>query len=77
LLDIEPGLFPSIVSLLVERVEHEDILRLLDPFLRANEFLRTRDLRVLERLFPEVRELVVDIVGRVEPNLNAELKRLI
>jgi hypothetical protein len=69
-LDVKPEMFQSFVNLLAERVNNEDVLKLLDPFLKASGFLRTKDLTILERLFPEVRELVLDIVRRVDPDLN-------
>lgn len=76
MLDIRPDSFQSFVSLLAEKVHDEDVLRLLDPFLKASDFLRTKDLTILERLFPEVRELVLDVVRRVDPDLHEQVKRL-
>jgi tetratricopeptide (TPR) repeat protein len=76
LLDIKPEMFQSFVSLFAQKVGSEDVLKLLDPFVKASQFLQTRDLSVLERVFPEVRELVLDIIRRVDPQLHEETKRL-
>ena len=73
-LDVQAGRVPEMVRMLRESVGEENVLRLLDPFLQAEELIRTRDLVILERLFPEVRELVVDIVHRAAPELD-ELTR--
>jgi hypothetical protein len=59
---------------LSERVRNDRVLSLLDPFLQAAAFLRTKDVSILERLFPEVRELVLDIVRRVSPGLVTQLR---
>jgi tetratricopeptide (TPR) repeat protein len=76
-LDVSPGMYQSFVSLVAERVKDENTVKLLDPFLQAGEFLRTGNLVLLERLSPEVRELVLDIVRRVEPVRYEELRRLV
>jgi len=75
-LDVKPGMFQSFARLLAERVRNEGVLRLLDPFLKANDLLQSKDLTILEKLFPEVRELVLDIVRHVDPELHGQLKRL-
>ncbi len=75
-LDVSPGMYLDFVNLVVERVKDENTVKLLDPFLQAGEFLRTGNLVLLERLSPEVRELVLDIVRRVEPVRYEELRRL-
>ena len=76
LLDVRPEMFQSFASLVAEKVSNEDVLQLLDPFLKANEFIQTRNLGILERLFPEVRELVLDVIRRVDPALREQLGRL-
>ena len=68
-LDSAPDELPRMVSLLSQKVNNEDVLRLLDPFIQATEYMETKDVTILERLFPEVRELVQDIVQRVDPDL--------
>jgi hypothetical protein len=76
-LDVGAAAFQGFVTLLAERVTNEDVLKLLEPYLKASEFLQTKDLLILERLFPEIRELVLDIVWRVDPGLREQLRRLI
>ena len=70
MLDASPEQLPSFVNVITDSVQDGSVLRLLDPFVQAVEFIRTRDLAVLERLFPEVRRIVVDIVRRVAPELD-------
>ena len=74
LLNISPGHFVEYADQLSERVRNDRVLSLLDPFLQAAAFLRTKDVSILERLFPEVRELVLDIVRRVSPGLVTQLR---
>jgi tetratricopeptide (TPR) repeat protein len=74
LLDISPGHFVEYADQLSERVRNDGVLRLLGPFLQAAAFLRTKDVSILERLFPEVRELVLDLVRRVSPDLVTQLR---
>jgi tetratricopeptide (TPR) repeat protein len=69
-IEVRPQEFLAAVEIVRQNVTEEDVLRLLDPFLQAAEFVRTRDLTLLERLFPEVRGLVLDIVHRVAPELD-------
>jgi hypothetical protein len=69
-LEIRPQEFLAATEIVRQNVTEEDVLRLLDPFLQAAEFVRARDLTLLERLFPEVRGLVLDIVHRVAPELD-------
>ncbi len=76
-LDVSPGIYLDFVNLVAERVKDENTVKLLDPFLQAGEFLKTGNLVLLERLSPEVRELVLDIVRRVEPVRYEELRRLV
>ncbi len=76
-LDTHPSLFTELVQLVHDRLKDENVLRLLEPFLRAGEFLQTRNVSILERLFPEVRELVLDVVKRIDPALHDEFRRLI
>jgi tetratricopeptide (TPR) repeat protein len=76
-LEAQPQAFIGLVQVLSERLKDEKALKLLEPFFAASEFLQTRNLAILERLFPEVRELVLDIVKRVEPALYEQSKRLI
>jgi tetratricopeptide (TPR) repeat protein len=75
-LDIKPELFQDFMRLFSQKVTNKDLLQLLDPFVKANDFLQTKNLTILERLFPEVRELVLDIVRRVDPGPREQLKRL-
>jgi tetratricopeptide (TPR) repeat protein len=75
-LDVKPGMFQDFARLLAERVKNEGVLRLLDPFLKANDLLQSKDLTILEKLFPELRELVLDIVRHVDPDLHAQFARL-
>ena len=75
-LDIQPQAFTALANLVAERVKDESVLKLLDPFLKANDLLRTKDVTILERLFVEVRELVLDIVRRVDPELHQQVQRL-
>ncbi len=72
--DFRPQEFLAAMEIVRQNVTEEDVLRLLDPFVQAAEFIRTRDLTLLERLFPEVRELVLDIVHRVAPELDELVK---
>jgi len=74
LLDIAPGHFVEYADRLQEKVKNDGVLRLLDPFLQAAAFIRTKDVSILERVFPEVRELVLDIVRRVSPYLVVHLR---
>jgi tetratricopeptide (TPR) repeat protein len=75
-LDVQPQMFSAFVTIVHERVEDENVLKLLDPFLQANDLLRTKNVAILERLFVEVRELVLDIVRRVDPELYQQVERL-
>jgi tetratricopeptide (TPR) repeat protein len=74
-IDISPSVFPAFVDLVSHKTLTEDTRSILDPFVKAKELLETRDLTILERLFPEVRELVLDVVRRVEPAFYDSLKR--
>jgi tetratricopeptide (TPR) repeat protein len=74
LLNISPGHFVEYAERLHERVKKDDVLRLLDPFLQAAAFLRTKDVSILERLFPEVQELVLNVVRCVSPDLLTQLR---
>ncbi|MGA2260829.1 MAG: tetratricopeptide repeat protein [Acidobacteriota bacterium] len=74
LLDISPGNFVEYAERLREKVKNDGVLRLLDPFLQAAAFIRTKDVSILERVFPEVRELVLDIVRRASPDLITQLR---
>jgi len=74
LLDISPGHFVEYADRLREKVKNDDVLRLLDPFLQAAAFIKTKDVTIFERLFPEIRELVLDIVRRVSPYLVVHLR---
>jgi tetratricopeptide (TPR) repeat protein len=74
LLNISPGHFVEYADQLRERVKNDGVLRLLAPFLQAAAFIRTKDVSILERLFPEVQELVLDLVRRVSPDLITQLR---
>lgn len=73
-LNIAPAQFAEYVNRLGEKVKGERVPSLLNPFLRAAEFIDTGDLSILERLFPEVRELVLDIIRKVVPDLVDNLR---
>ena len=76
-LDTQPQAFIEIVQLVRDRLMDEKVIQLLEPFLKAGEFLQTKNVTILERLFPEVRALVLDIVKRVDPVSYDKFKRLI
>lgn len=76
-LDSVPQRFLELIQLVRDRLKEERARALLEPFLKAGEFLQTKDVTLLERLFPEVRELVLDIVKRVDPASYDQFKRLI
>jgi tetratricopeptide (TPR) repeat protein len=76
-LETQPQLFIELVQLVHDRLKEEKVLKLIEPFLKAGEFLQTKNVTVLERLFPEVRELVLDIVKRVDPALHEKSRRMI
>ena len=75
-LEQRPQAFSAFATLVDERVKDENVLKLLSPFLKAKDFLETKDVLILERLFVEVLELVLDIVLRVDPELYQRVKRL-
>ncbi len=66
-LDPHPNVFTELVQLMTKKITDENLLKLLDPFIKAAEFIEKKDVVLLEKLFPEVRELVLDIVKRADP----------
>ena len=76
-LDTQPHVFVELAELVHDRLKDEKVLKLLEPFLKAGEFLQTQNVAILERLFPEVRELVLDIVKRIDPALHEKSRRMI
>ena len=74
MLDRDASHLAEMVRLLRELVDNEDVLELLNPFVQAADLMETKDVTILERLFPEVRELVLDIVSRVDPGFENELR---
>ena len=69
-LDLAPEQFPEAVDMVTSTVANESVLRLVDPFIQAAEYARTGDVTILERLFPEIREIVMEIgerLGRPRP----------
>jgi hypothetical protein len=74
--DIQPQAFAELVQMVTEQLKDEKARRVLEPFLKTGEFLQAEDVGILERLFPEVRELVLDIVKRVDPALHAQFERV-
>ncbi len=63
-LQAEPTVLPAMVAEYRRHVSEVDQHELLGPFLRAEELGRTGDLGILEQLFPEVREIVLEIARR-------------
>ena len=77
ILDVRPEVFETFAGALADRVKNEGVLKLLDPFTKAGDYVRTKNLSILERLFPEIRELVLDMVRHVEPSEYERLKRFV
>ena len=65
LLDWSPGTFELVIDSVVDQVSDQDVLEFLKPFIQAVRYKRTGDLSILDRLFPEVRELVVEITEKL------------
>jgi len=74
-LDVRPQVFIQLVDVMAKKVSNENIRQLLDPFLKAAEFIQKKNVGLLERLFPEIRELVLDIVRRVDSELHASVTK--
>jgi len=68
-LDAHPALMPDWISELLRAVKDEKTLRLLDPYIQAVNYAKTQDVTILEALFPEVRQLVLDIATRIKPDI--------
>ena len=64
-LQLVPERFADAVDMVRATVRNADVLRLVDPFIQAVEYFRTGDVTILERLFPEVREVVMEIAERL------------
>lgn len=70
LLDAAPERFIDAVEMVRASVTDENVLQPVDPFLQAAEYVQTGDVGILERLFPEIREIVMEIgerLGRPRP----------
>jgi tetratricopeptide (TPR) repeat protein len=65
LLDGPPLAFEMAIERVNERIAESNILALLKPYLQAAELVRTGDVSILDRLFPEIRELVLEISQRL------------
>jgi tetratricopeptide (TPR) repeat protein len=74
-LDTRPDLVPQLVEELERDVQNEVVLRLVDPFIKSVDYLRTEDPTILEKLFPETRNLVLDIARRINPELKEPTRR--
>jgi len=68
-LDVNPQLLPGLVEELTRAVTEKRVLDLLDPFVQAARYSITKDVTVLEKLFPEVREVVIEIAERIAPGI--------
>lgn len=66
LLDSAPMAFEEALGLVSKTVVDEDILDFLAPYFKAVEYAKTHDPTILDRLFPEVREIVLEIVEKLE-----------
>jgi len=65
LLDGAPLAFEMVIDKAKEKIIEPNILALLDPYLQTAAYIRTGDVSILDRLFPEVRELVLEISQRL------------
>ena len=65
LLEVSPKFFISAIERLKEKVTAEDTKRLLNPFIQATDYALTGNVSILENLFPEVREMVVEIAEKL------------
>lgn len=74
LLDASPPAFEAVADDVLERGSHE-VRELLNPYLQAVSYSRTSDVTILDRLFPEVRELVLEIVKQLEHGSSKSLTR--
>ncbi|MEE9401570.1 MAG: hypothetical protein V3V47_00060, partial [Desulfobacteria bacterium] len=61
LLEGQAASFHAAVEKIKEKVVEKDVLDLLNPYIQASDYVHTGDLSILERLFPEVREIVLEI----------------
>ena len=68
-LDVNPQLIPGLVEEITGAVKEKRVLDLLDPFVQAAQYSITKNVTVLEKLFPEVREVVIEIAERIAPEL--------
>jgi len=66
LLDGPPYAFEMAVNKISEKIVEPNVLALLNPYLQAAAYSETGDASILDRLFPEVRELVVEISHRLQ-----------
>jgi hypothetical protein len=65
LLDAPPPAFEVGIDTVREKIVEPSILALLNPYLQAAEYVRTGDASILDRLFPEIRELILEISQRL------------
>ena len=70
LLEVSPKSFISAIEHLKEKVRAEDTKRLLNPFIQATDYASTGNVSILENLFPEVREIVVEIAEKLREKKN-------
>lgn len=76
-LDIKPSVFCEMVKLVLSEIKNEEVLSALNPYIQAVKLLETKDLTILEKLFPEVQELVVDIISHIDAPYAEKLKRIV
>ena len=66
LLDGPPFAFEMAIEKVKQKIVEASILALLNPYLEAATYNQTADASILDRLFPEVRELVLEISQRLQ-----------
>jgi hypothetical protein len=66
LLDGPPLAFEMALDQIQEKRVEPQILALLNPYFQAPVYHQTGDVSILDRLFPEVRELVLEIAQRLK-----------
>ena len=66
LLDGPPLAFETAIDKVREKIIEPNILALLNPYLQTAAYIRNGDVSMLDRLFPEVRELVLEISQRLQ-----------
>lgn len=58
--------FIKAVKLAREHIEEKDLLELIKPFVYAGRYLHERDRVIFEEVFPEVREIIFDIIEKLD-----------